>query len=322
MIRVRSLFVGAGPPPRRSSFYLGFAVMIAVIACFDKNLTGPSDPDDPGGPSLRPLGVVEVQISGVGTPEMSASAATPALHLPKGVRPALAPIPGGGGIQLEPVSTGSFTEGRRGVDGVRYMYATFRVRNAGQDGTPYATARTNLTFIAVKTAGTINETAVARLSRFDGTPADTSIARFVIPTGAVVLNDSTKMESVYPDVMQVYSEATVAAMTPPSGVTNVFPYGFVVRNPSTANSRTLPASPAEDQFDGMVTFAFRVPLQSSSTADPFSVSVMFLAVDDDDTRVTESMEEVDAGAGLAARTRAIALSAPVTVLPGLSLIHI
>jgi hypothetical protein len=298
------------------------AAVILLVACDSRRPVGPVDDppaNDGPGSGRQPFGVVEITISGVGTPEMRASVSAPASTRPDGVSMSLSPVTGGsddGSIQLEPLSVGTFTEGKRGIDGARYLYTTFRVRNASSDSTPYTTPRNNLTFVAVQTGGTIGATAVARLDRFDGTPADTAIARFVVPTGAVALGETMQMKSLHPDVLQVYTEDAVAAITAPAGVVNVFPYGFVVRNASSQNSRTLPASPGPNQFDGVVTFAFRLPLQADAESDPFSISMMFLAMDDDETRITESLEEHDAEAHEAVRERATALGASVTVLAG------
>lgn len=298
----------------RPRFLPGILFPAVLLAGCDRHLTSP---EQPGPSERRPLGVVEITISGNGT-QMTASAA-PGLRTADGANFNLTPIPDGSGdgtIQLEPVSTSSFTEGRRGIDGVRFVHATFRVRNASRNGTPYTTPRTNLTFVAVETSGTFSGTPVVRLDRFDGSRADSSMARLLVPTGAVALTETTDIRSLYPDVLQAYTEAEAAAIAAPTGVVNVFPYGFVVRNPSLANSRTLAASPGPDRFDGLVTFAFRVPLQATASQDPYTISVMFLALDDSETRITESLEERDAASRQAVRDRAVALGAAVTVLAG------
>src|SRR5690606_34140460 len=217
------------------------------------------------GPGTRPgvPGLVEVTISGIGTESMNAVATQLPLGGDAGPRLDLSPVPGGvgdGTIQLEPVSTGSFTVGARGEGGQRYMYATFRVRNASSDGTPYVTPRENLTFLAVSTAGTVAGTAIADLRRFDGSPAASSLALEMLPTGAVEQDRSGAVSPRFPDVLQVFTEAEVTAFTAPPAVTSVLPYGFVASNPSSATDRTLPGEPAPSEFDGVVTFAFRVPL--------------------------------------------------------------
>lgn len=137
-------------------------------------------------------------------------------------------------------------------------------------------------------------TAISRLERFDGSPADPSLASAFVPSGAASLDARDKVISRLPDVLQVVTEAeadVIQALADPAGVADVFPYGFVVRNPSDPYSRTLAASPAAGQFDGVVTFAFKVPLQASPSEDPFTVSVVFLAVDDDEVKLTQSVEE-------------------------------
>jgi hypothetical protein len=158
---------------------------------------------------------------------------------------------------------------------------------------------------------------VSRLGRFNGTPADSTLAASLVPTGAIVLDDTLGAHNPYPGVLQVFTEAEAASFTAPTAVTNVFPYGFVVRNPATPDSRALPADPGPDQFDGLVTFAFRVPLAANSNEDAFTVNLMFLAVDDSETRLTESIEEQTPDGRAALAQRAAALGATqVTVLPG------
>src|SRR5690606_40074841 len=103
---------------------------------------------------------------------------------------------------------------------------------------------------------------------FDGSEADSAIAAQLVPTGAVMQATDNEIESRYPDVLQVFSEdeaeeildlATGAGLA----IDDVFPYGFVVRNPNDRTSRTLPENPVDDQFDGIVTFAYKVPLQAN-----------------------------------------------------------
>jgi hypothetical protein len=298
-------------------------VILLVGAC-DGDPTAPEPPSETHTPApARALGLVEISLTGVGGQAMRASVVPTSRGGVSpdsgGARLDLVPLPPGdsGGIQLEAVSTGSFTEGARGAGGQRYLWATFRVRNASQRGAAYSDALQNLTFLAVGTSGTISGTPVSRLWRFNGTPADSALAASVVPTGAIVLDDTLGAHNPYPGVLQVFTEAEVSAISAPAAVTNVLPYGFVVRNPATPGSRALPADPGPDQFDGLVTFAFRVPLQATSSEDAFTVNMMFLAVDDAETRITESIEEQtpDGRAALAARAAALGAT-QVTVLPG------
>jgi hypothetical protein len=323
--------------PALLSFSLGLA------SCTDE----PTRPDlgggDEGGSRTPPrvLGLVEVTISGLGTGQVTSSALSAptleALERLRAERDARGAGSGGlasqaftlpdhsegggdGTIQFELLSTGSFTGGERGKGGYRYLYTTYRVRNAqATDSTPYDTPRKNLTFYAVSTKETIGHAPIVRLLRFDGTPADPALAEQFIPTGGITHDLSAGgLVSAGPDVLQVLTEAeadTVEALAG-EGVEDVFPYGFMVRRVGSTTTRELPANPAPDQFDGIVTFAYKVPLQETPAQDPFTVSIMFLAVDDDEVRITQSLEEQTSAGQQAFQARAASLGANVlTLLP-------
>lgn len=311
-------------------FALGgaLAALVLAAACDSRTPVEPGDgpPPDGGDPAPRLVGLVEVTLTGIGSAQQFHAEARPVLPgdgALGGASPSLTPLPTGssGGIQLESASNGSFTEGTRGLDGQRYVHATFRVRNAAADGTPYGVARSNLTFVPVETASTVPGTAVSRLRLFDDSEvpaaAATGLAASLVPTGAVRLGDTLQMEPAAVDVLQVFQESEISAVTLPAGVTGAFPYGFVTRNPRRASDRVLPANPATDEWDGLVTFAFRLPLQADADDDPFTVSMLFLAMEDSETRVTEAIEEQTPAARAEVAARAAALSATtVTVLPG------
>jgi hypothetical protein len=307
-----------------------------------------NDEDDRPGTAPSALGLVEVTISGLGTGQVRSSAISAATveeldrlramrdaaegrkaHVGASAadpgasfavsRPSNSDETGNGSIQLELVSTGSFTDGDRQSGGYRYIYATYRVRNAQQNGIPYDTPRRNLTFYAVDTESTIGSSAISKLEHFDGSNADAALAAQVIPTGAVARNLAGEIVSLGPDVLQVITEGEAAQLlenVAPTGIRDVFPYGFVVRNPNDPYSRTLPANPAEDRFDGVVTFAYKVPLQANPADDPFTVSILFLAVDDDVVRITQSREERTPVAAAAFEARAASLGADVLTILG------
>lgn len=265
----------------------------------------------PGSPPPAPLGVYEIAVSGIGTDQMRSSI------LPQGAGgagPSRSLTPAGGGIVFEQVASGSFTEGDRGNGGQRYITFTYRVRNG--TGTPLS----NLTLLMVERAGNIAGTPLSSLRRFDGTPADPAVASRVVPTGAVVLRGGpAALEAPAPDVLQVLQEAEAAAIPRPDGVTEVFPYGFVVRSAAEgATSRTLPAAAGPNQYDGVLTLSFRAPLQASAARDVYTLVFQVLAVQDSETRLTESIEEAqDTAAVRRLRERAAALRATtVTVLAG------
>lgn len=304
---------GAFGSVTRSARTLAVLIAVAVGACAD--LPTETAQQDPAKPHL---GLMEIAITGIGTSDMRASASPPEPGV-GGARAALTPVAEAGrsGIQLRALSSGTFTFGRRGDPGSsRYIFVTFQVRNASTNGTAYTTPRQNLTFVAVATPATIGGTAVKEILKFDGSPASTADAQNWIPTGAAYLTIPQTISSLAADVLQVFTEAEAASFGVPVGV-SAFPYGFMVRHATATNTRTLPASPAVDVYDGYVTFAFKVPLASSQANDPYTVRLMVMAVDDSETRVTQSVEERDAPSQAAFEAKVAALAATgVTLLTG------
>lgn len=288
-------------------------LVVAAAACADAPPTATPEQPEPTPPVEEPpqaVGLYRLEVTGIGTGSMSSSVT----HVPADMGDASASLTNAGaGLVFEAVSSGSFTEGARNAGGHRYVTFTYRIRNG--TGAPL----NNLTILLVQKASTIPGTPLFLLRKFDGTAANTAIATQVVPTGAVVLgSDLTSMNAEYPDVLQVFSEAEVGAVTPPAGVTDVFPVGYVVRHRTSTTDRTLPATSDLNQFDGVLTLAFRVPLQASAQQDVYSLGFEILAVTDSETRMTESIEESqDTAAVRRIRERAAALSATmVTVLNG------
>ncbi|WP_221090847.1 autotransporter outer membrane beta-barrel domain-containing protein [Deinococcus aquaedulcis] len=269
----------------------------------------PSEPPAAPAPALTPLGTVEIAFSGLNDPE--------------GFRAELVPqaLTNVGGIQLEPLANSSFTVGTRGAGGMRYLYASFRVRNAAAGGTPYPAARQNLTLVAASTGSTIGETAISALQRFDGSAAGPGLAQSILPTHAMTLDRTSGADRLLPKAgsedLQVFAEDEVSP--PPAGATRLFPYGYVVRRKTVTNSRLLPGNPAAGQFDGVVTIAVKLPLQANSADDPFRFNMNFAVMDDSRTRVTESVEEQGVSSGAAARAGALGASTPVMTLCGSTL---
>ncbi len=299
--------------PRRypMRFRSTILILAALAACAD-DPTGPRVKPAPEAP--RALGLVEITFTRLGTGEMGATV-TPA-GLAGGASRSVAAVPGavpGGTIQLGLRTTSTVDAG-----GQRYLQAVFRVRNAMADGTPNARVLRNVTFVPVSDSRTLPGTPVLRFLKQDGTPADPALAAQLKPTGAVADNGTGGLAPQYPDVLQAYTEDEVAAidMSGAPSVTNRFPYGFVTRRADNTATRDLPASPAPEQYDGAVTFAYRFPTQSSAANNPFTISILALAVEDDVTRITQSIEEQ--GAGQAAfEARAASLNASqARIFPG------
>lgn len=298
---------------RNSPFWPTLALAVLLAACTDQ-VTDSPDHSGGGEPPVTvpvPVGVYRIAVTGIGDGPMNSSVAQVQPETPDGINPAVAVA--GTGIVFEQVSSSSFTDGPRTAGGQRYVSFTYRVKNG--TGAPL----NNVTMLLVSRSGSVAGTALSSLKRFDGAAADPAIAPKVVPTGAVALgSDLETMTSLYPDVLQVLSESEVAAITPPAGVSNILPVGYVVRSRLSQTDRTLPVPADANQFDGVLTLSFRLPLQPSSSQDVFSFFFEVLAVTDGETRMTESMEEaVDTAAVRRLRERATSLGATVvTTLPG------
>ncbi|GGL19423.1 hypothetical protein [Deinococcus radiotolerans] len=257
---------------------------------------------------------MEITFTGLGTAHVTATA-QPARALGPQSTTALED-----GIELRSLATAAFDVGSRSSGGQRYLSATFEVRNASASGdTPYASARQNLTFFAASSASNLSGTAVTRLVRFDNTAADASIALSMRPTHGMQyspLLNAAVVDAQAAD-FQAFRESEVDAVSlTNSSPAALFPYGFVVRSAS-GTGRSLPASPALDQFDGRVTFAYRLPLQSVAADDPYQVRILVQAADTTLLRVTESLEEQVTPAAQTPAQRAAALgTAEVATLKG------
>jgi hypothetical protein len=284
-------------------------LLTALAACADH----PAEPHEEPGPTPAPipLGVYEITLTGLDGSSPGAFRASRAIAVPAG--PALAMNPVASGLTLEPLSVSTLKEGTYDEGGQRFVSAAFRVRNA--TGGPLS----NLTVIPATTASTIAGTPFTAVLLWNEVPASPALAQVIVPAGAAVPGDEGRVRGGYPDVLQVFTEAEVAAIAAPAEVTGLFPYGFVVSNPATPASRTLPNAAGDNDWGGVVTFAFRYPLQPpGSGSEPFSITFHAVIVQDTETRLTESIEERQDSAGVRrARERAAALGATtVTVLAG------
>jgi hypothetical protein len=283
----------------------------------------------------RVLGLVEVKFTDVGKDSFSAQAVNIKTTKSGLSSKALTDVTAGLQLSSSPVARGSSDVGARGAGGHRYIYTSFRVRNANGTGTTDYAAQSNLAFVAVETvapaAPSVTGTAIRNLRKFDGTAfssTDTdAIAPNILPASPVTVDAFTLKPTVIPngiDAMQVFTETeasdlkTVLSPSSGSGVNDVLPYGFVVTN-SNDKSRTLPAPANATDFAGVVTFAVKVPLQATAAQDPFSFSMMFEVVSDSSERVTQSLEGQDLAGSVAIVARAKALGVSITSLGGSSI---
>ena len=278
---------------------------------------------DIGKPTMRSEALVAQSLA-----ELNALRAERALHGPDWKASFNLTVPKGSNgvfgnatIQLESSpSFGAFT-----AHGQRYFYATFLVRNAQKtDQVAFDTQRNNLTFIPVSTTNplTLLDSPVLVWNKLDGNQADPQLVHQLKPTGLATTDIGGNVIGFGPDVLQVLTEPEVAAAAAaanfPTGVTNIFPYGFMTKLASNpAMPRVLPENPTATEFDGVMTVAFRLPAQEDEADDPTTISLMMLALDDSQVRITQSLEEQDPAAKLAVQARATALTASVVrTLPG------
>ncbi|UQN08678.1 hypothetical protein [Deinococcus sp. QL22] len=298
------------------------AVLVGCTAPTPAPLPEPvPGPTRPAGP--RSLGLVEITFVGVGTAQPQSVAVR---ALPPGLE-GQALTDRTAGLQMKPAVNGSFDVptpvglGR----GTRHLWATFNIRNAQLDGTPYSTAQQNITLLAVAGGAasghpTYSGTAVRDMKRFDGSPlADpAALAQSVMPLHGRSLQGSKVVINASQMDFQILPETEVAdlqtTLTHPD--LNLLPYGFVVQcvTNCVAGSRTLSANPAPDQYDGQVTVALRFPKPVENREEPYTFSMLFEVVLDSETRVTQSLDEQQDNA--AVTTRALALGASQVVTFG------
>jgi hypothetical protein len=289
--------------------------LLLLGACTDRSAVAP-DPDPDPKPEPKILGVYDFTIEGIGTDEITGHVTRVDDGTTLPISAALNPI--GDGLYIENLSWSSASEQARGpTNAHRYISISYRVRN--DVGVPL----NNVTFIPLINNGTLPGTPFRVLRRFDNSGVvDQSIADRIVPTGHVMFGDGLRMISPVQDVLQVFDESEVAAIPLPVGVHSLFPYGFMVRNTSVPASRSLPPAAHSQVFDGVLTMAFRVPMPPRAGApdvdDVFGFTVRTLAVEDTQTRLTESIEEAaDTAAVRRLRARATAMGATtVTVLAG------
>jgi len=276
----------------------------------------------------RSLGLMQITISGIGGAQMISRAellsgsAGPQAHV---ALPTAIPA----GLDVQQASASTVDIGVRGAGGERYFTVAYQVRNAQFCGTPgtcaaYTSASHNLTLVAANTASNIANTAISAISLYDGSSdaATQALATSLLPTHGMEFDTGRGAGvMVQPGLesLQVFTEDEVSATSIPrdSGATDLFPYGYVVSNVHTPSSRALPANPASNQWDGEVSFSFKLPLQSDPKQDPYSITMMFDVVDDANTRVTQSAEEQNSAGDAAASLRAATLgSVDLAVLGG------
>ncbi|UQN09595.1 hypothetical protein [Deinococcus sp. QL22] len=295
-----------------------------LVAGVTLMLLGCATQNPPAAGGMQPLGLIEVSFEQIGSADMTSR-----------VRPLALPEQTGG-LDIKALSVSVFDVGPRNAGGVRYITATYAVRNAAQDGTASATARSNLTLIAVGLPSNVDGTAVSTLTTFGGSAASAGVARSFQPTHAMQYSPlaAKALPSGGGEDLQVFTESEVQASqfsragVPVSsyaqlGVQTVFPYGYVVDTP--AGGRTLAANPVAGQYDGRVALSVKLPLQpddaqqtppQGNRRDPWAFRLTFLVVEDPNTRITQSLDEQALGSAPLLARAAGANATLLNTLPG------
>ena len=314
-----------GPSRRRLLAAATNALVVAALAaCADAPTGAPRGHLDP---AAAPAGVVRLTIAGIGTEEQTSTIAigsVPAVGASSiGPRASRAAAGAAGAAQMTPsrgltvhpdnavqyqlVSTGSYTFGARNSAGAfRYVYATFRVRN----NTSASMSNVALLAVSSPTWSDLGGSAINTIrlaGNVDpGVSTATTLARGMMPAGSYHPGRTGLPVALRTDVLQIYSEAEVAAAAISAPAT-ALPYGFSVID-TLSDGRTLGTPPAGSS-PAAVTFAYVVPLQPTAAQDIYAFSVDFVPVTDGEARVTESLEERTTTAGAAVLARATAVGA-------------
>ncbi|GGJ38570.1 delta-60 repeat domain-containing protein [Deinococcus roseus] len=184
-------------------------------------------------------------------------------------------------------------------DHERILMSTYKVRN-GKGSTAYPQQK-NVTFLAMDSYYTIDHTSIISMrDAYNQVFYSSAVANRIMPThgssvsispNSIEPNHYTTMaNSAYSDLVY-YTENEIQHL---QGTNNVFPWGFAVRHclntSCTSYDRTLPANPNLYQYDGKVTFAYKVPFSACLLR---SVHVLFMVVKDDAAapRIVQSEDE-------------------------------
>jgi hypothetical protein len=227
-------------------------------------------------PGLEPPKIFELSFGGIGSAKLEASLYTRNSRLqPQTLEPRSDFTPNA-------ISQSTFTH-----NGFRYLQATFQLQ---ADGSP-----ANYSLLGLVSSSSILGTAISSMKKYDGSNANPAIARQIAPLHAMQF-DGVAL-GVHPEIAHFQIWAQSDLPVPPAN-SSLLNYGFVALTP---------------QYN--VTFAFKLPLQTSRSEDPFSFTMQFAGYSDTENRVTESLEEQGATSVVAARA-ASSGSTQVNLMPG------
>ena len=269
---------------RRGIMSAGLALVLA--ACGQSGTQSPAAVQGSTATTHEPeiLGVVKVEFQHIGQADFSVNATVVGAGL------ASQTLARTGALSFTQGTRGSFT----GPDHVRYLYGQLNVNNTGAP-------RSNLTLLGINAKVTggfqsLGDTSLAAASRANGVPLTALEARKVWPLhrrdligGAVQVVDSQADFQAYPETAITPAIANFMAASPYNGY--AFPFGFVARSKTNANTRVVPTGTAA----GTLTLAFRYPDENpATTTDDLSSFTWYgLITADNENRETADPFEAD-----------------------------
>jgi hypothetical protein len=230
-------------------------------------------------PSLEQPKILELTFNSIGSTNLKAT-----LHTRQS------------GLQLQTLNprndftTNAISQSTFTYNGFRYLQATFQLDTGN--------APVNYSLLGLVNGSSILGTAISSLKKYDGTDANPAIARQIMPLHAMKFDEVGI--AVNPEIanFQIWSQAELP--TAPAN-SSLLKYGFVA----------LPT-----QY--YLTFAFKLPLQTPRSDDPFSFTMQFASYSDTENRVTESLEE-QASSGAVGRALAQS-NASINTMPNSTIV--
>jgi uncharacterized delta-60 repeat protein len=288
-------------------------VTLAFLAACSSTLESTPVATDSTNTSSNFVGLLEVQVSGIGeggTPTSSARFVDPASLTPDLNAKAVEVVPVNGSsalndVQFIPKLKDSFDETSTSM---RYISNSFELVNRK------TTNFNNFTLYAVSIPGTtVGGTALANIRTAGGTLITSeSIARSFKPTHGMRKNgfslaeinpNSADLQLFTPTEVNnptngVQQKAIVNGVVP--GNSTVLEYGFVARNKGDLSSRTIaPRNTASDctanTCKGVVTLAYKLPVLNPGASSPVSFRMYFVVANETNAIISQSLEEQSAG---------------------------
>ncbi|MVN89121.1 hypothetical protein GO986_20480 [Deinococcus sp. HMF7620] len=268
----------------------------------------PAVPSEPPTADLTPVGQpFTLTFTGLGTPDF-------AVKLNTAVAKQALTDQQGSVVPVRVLNRGSvdiIPAGQARTTGFRYVYSVVSVTSTA--------ALNNVSFLGVRTTGSLNDTAISALIRAPGAAAYTpseagTLALSTQAAQASTVNPTTGALQVLPNTDDTVQYLPESDLYTPPGMLGLLPYGFTVLNSSTLGRILAVGTEANRMVIGM-----KVPLQANTQDDPYAFSFTAIPVSDSARRVTQSREGILSNNNANVQARATAIGGTITVLSGSTL---